>query len=235
MNYTAKLEHFEGPLDLLLQLIEQSELEITKITLSDVTSQYLTYIRNLSPEAGDLQEFLNLAARLVYLKSVALLPSLATAEEDEELHELAVQLEQYQRYSKAAAHLQNLISSNQPSYSRPIKTNLPPHTQALPSINLAALAEVFQQEIARLPELPSTSIEEQIDLEEGCRRLRQGLDEGHASLSKIFRKSTNRYEALVIFLALLEMIKNGEIAALQSAPHEDITLEYEKAAAATAS
>ncbi len=233
MSYTAKLKHFEGPLDLLLQLIERSELEITEITVSSVTAQYLEHIREIEPAAGDLQEFLNLAARLVYLKSVALLPTLATEEEDAELEELAQQLELYQRYGKATAYLQKLISSSRPSYGRPVKTSLPPHKQPLPSLDLDSLAEVFQQELNKLPALPTASLEEQIDLEEGCRRVRTGLKSGITELGPLIRTASQRYEALVMFLALLEMIKTGEVSASQTAPYGDIQLGYEKTAAAT--
>ena len=138
--YTVALLNFEGPLDLLLQLIERSDMEITDVSLSDITSQYLTYISEL-PALGaiELNQFLELASRLIYLKSIALLPMAPTQEIDEDISDLTEQLAQYQNYQAAANYLKHLISRASRSWPREATPVLPPNNLPLPNINITQL------------------------------------------------------------------------------------------------
>ena len=110
--YTITLPTFEGPLDLLLRLIERAELDITTIALAHVADQYLIHVRAMDePDARALAEFVSLAARLLLIKSRALLPRPAAeirggaAEDDADAEALARQLREYQRYKQLAAVL----------------------------------------------------------------------------------------------------------------------------------
>ncbi|MBC8077542.1 MAG: segregation/condensation protein A, partial [Chloroflexales bacterium] len=111
MSYTFHLPEFEGPLDLLLRLIERAELDITSIALAQVADEYLAHVRGLAdPDPRALAEFLVIAARLLLIKSRALLPRTAVAGVvaaggDADAEELAQQLKLYQQYKRAAEQL----------------------------------------------------------------------------------------------------------------------------------
>src|SRR5437867_13381537 len=110
LDYTIQLPAFEGPLDLLLRLIEREELDITTIALAKVANEYLTHVRGLDdPDPAALSAFLVIAARLLLIKSRALLPRAVAPRGPEEPidegEELARQLREYRRYKQAAALL----------------------------------------------------------------------------------------------------------------------------------
>ena len=109
-TFQLRLPVFEGPLDLLLYLIEREELDITAVSLVQVTGQYLSHLRSGEQiDADALAEFIVIGARLIYLKSRALLPQPQADEEVEELGEDLVQrLREYRRFKEAAGHLKEL-------------------------------------------------------------------------------------------------------------------------------
>ena len=114
-----KLEQFEGPLDLLLQLIEDQKLEITNISLAQVTDQYIQYLNHahdLRPE--DLADFLVVAAKLLYLKSRALLPALRLDEEEADAGELEKQLKIYKEYLDASKKIEQMIKAGHFAFAR---------------------------------------------------------------------------------------------------------------------
>src|SRR5215212_2179637 len=123
IDYTFQLPAFEGPLDLLLKLIEREELDITEIALAQVADQYLAHVRALEqPEPDALSSFLVLAARLLLIKSRVLLPRPPAApgpgDPPDEAAELARQLREYQRYKQAAGLLRTWQADGRRSYLR---------------------------------------------------------------------------------------------------------------------
>src|SRR5574344_1562914 len=105
-----KLEKFEGPLGILLKLIEQEELDITEIALASIADEFLAYVEtseNIGPE--EMADFLVMAARLLYIKSKALLPYLVSAEEEEEITELENQLKMYKEFVDASSKIAQLV------------------------------------------------------------------------------------------------------------------------------
>ena len=119
--YTVQLPVFAGPLDLLLQLIEREELDITKVSLAQVTDQFLSYIKVLEQlNISDLADFLVIAARLVLIKSEALLPRPVERQPGEEDpgDELARQLLAYKKYKQIAGLLKEREDTNLRTYLR---------------------------------------------------------------------------------------------------------------------
>src|SRR3990167_7246611 len=111
-----KLEQFEGPLDLLLTLIEEQKIDITQVSLSQVTEQFLQYVstaRGMHPE--ELADFLVVAAKLLFIKSKTLLPSLHIEEEDGDLEK---QLKMYKLYYDASQRIQAMLAQRRYSFSR---------------------------------------------------------------------------------------------------------------------
>ena len=116
----VKVEQFEGPLDLLLQLIEQQQLDVSTVALASVTEQFLAYLKNLQEKNPiNLADFLIIAAKLLVIKSKSLLPNLDLGiEEEETAFDLTAQLLQYKKYKEAAKYLRNLDARRKQSYTR---------------------------------------------------------------------------------------------------------------------
>lgn len=120
MMFKVQLEKFEGPLDLLLKLIEEQKLDITRLNLAKVADDYLEYIRaNESISLENLAEFVNIASRIILIKSQNILPSLEiTAEEEKEIVDLENQLREYQKFKTAGGEIGKILEKKIFSFSR---------------------------------------------------------------------------------------------------------------------
>ena len=170
MSYAVRTELFEGPLDLLLQLVESAQLEITEVSLMQVTEPFVQYVRenqgNIPPE--ELADFLLVAAKLVYLKSKALLPTLddPTLEEGPDL---ATQLRTYQVFVEAAQRLGRLAKERRISYGRSHPLLRKPSVGFVPPKDLTVeiLSQLYTQVLRRLQpfrDLPKLAVERTISL-----------------------------------------------------------------------
>src|SRR3989344_3944693 len=130
MRYEVKLDQFSGPLDKLLELIEEKKLEVTTISLATVTDDFLNYLKAMADHEKHpsvLADFVVVAARLLLIKSKALLPSLElTQEEEMDIRDLESRLKIYQEYRNASVLLQKLWAESQQSFARQYLMNLPP-------------------------------------------------------------------------------------------------------------
>jgi segregation and condensation protein A len=222
---------FEGPLDLLLDLIERAELDITKVALAQVTDQYLAYLHRATElDLADLASFLVVAARLLQIKSEALLPrppERAVGEEDPG-EALARQLIAYKKYKQIAFHLAERGRLGLRSFIR-----LAPPPSIAPTLDLAGLGpndlrSALESALAPGPESPAletvvrapkVSIQEQIRLIISSIRA-----QGRTSFQRLMRKVRSRLEIVVTFLAILELVKLRRVAAQQDALFSDIEL-----------
>lgn len=226
----VKVEKFEGPLGLLLELIEKEKLNITEISLSKVTDQYLSRISTLDPKNYDITEFMTIAARLIYLKSKALLPTLETEAEEEEIENLKEKLEIYKKYKDAAKDFSNVLERNQRSYpAKKPKITIPKFTPPH-EIKLSELWGIFQSLLKDMPEeLSRESVavpSEKITIESRLAHLHLVFKKNKGiSFRRIIRDSGSKIEAIITFLALLEMIKHKKVNAVQSENFKDIKLE----------
>jgi segregation and condensation protein A len=231
-NYTVQLPVYAGPLDLLLQLIERDELDITKVALAQVTDQFLAYIKVLENlNIADLADFLVIAARLIQIKSEALLPrppERAAGEEDP-ADELARQLIAYKRYKEIALLLHEREAAGLRTYLRLAD---PPRVEAtldLSGVTPLHLLEAMRRALALRPDKPSlgtvvappkVTIRDQIRLIN--RALRGGS--GKASFHRMLAGAQSRMEVVVTFLAMLELVKRRKIEARQLEAFGDIEL-----------
>jgi segregation and condensation protein A len=219
-TYQVKLPLFEGPLDLLLHLIEREELDITKISLAQVTDQYLAYIAQLEelhPEI--LADFLVVAARLLLIKSQVLLPRPETAlpsdDEEDPGEALARQLREYKRFKKVAQHLKERSATGARAFVRLAPPPKLARKVDLSDVTLSALLATMRQALAAqladetlpaAPSQPTVTLDDQIAL------LRQRLlQQGHITFSSLLTKARSRLEVIITFLAVLEMFKALEI------------------------
>jgi len=232
--FELKLSVFEGPLDLLLHLIEREELDITTVSLAQVTDQYWGYLHSasgLDPEA--LAEFIAIGARLLYIKSRALLPEFrprAPEEEKEDVGEqLAQMLVEYKRFRQAAEAFRDLEERGQRAYPRlapPKGVVLPP---GLKGVTLDGLLSIFQEALSRQPaEEPAEGAipRESVTVDEKMESVMAavGRGRGRTSFRALVEACTSRTEIIVVFLGVLELMKAGRISAEQEESFGDIAL-----------
>lgn len=225
----VRLQNFEGPLNLLLELIEQDELEITQISLAKVTDQYLKKIDGLKEKSiENLSQFIDLAAKLLLIKSRAILPELSTREAEEEAQDLQKQLIEFKKYKYAAKHLHEILSQGKRSYKKGpkpivIQSFLPPE-----DLNLEALVAIYKSVIAKLPEKPEFEediIFETISIEDKILHLKNQSKNKPISLTELIKACESKTEAVVTFLAALELIKSKLLIAVQNNTYSDIQLK----------
>lgn len=227
--YEVKVEKFEGPLDLLLELIEGEKLDITEVSLSKITDRYLSEVADLDPKAYDVSEFLLVAARLLYLKSKALLPSLSTADEEAEVEDLKQKLEIYKKYRDAAKEFGSILEKNQRSFpARKPALSMPTFTPPK-GVELPDLMKVFQKLLTDMPEeLAREQVElpsEKITVEEKLLEINQVFKtKKKHKFSHLIRNSKSKIEAIITFLAILELIKCKQVRVTQSKNFDDIDL-----------
>jgi segregation and condensation protein A len=229
-NYTVQLPVYAGPLDLLLQLIERDELDITKVALAQVTDQFLAYIKVLENlNIADLADFLVISARLILIKSEALLPRPPEREAGEEdpADELARQLIAYKRYKEIAFLLHEREEAGLRTYLRLAD---PPKVEAqldLSGVTPLHLLEAMRRALALHPDKPvlgtvvappKVTIRDQIRLIN--RALRGGA--GRTTFQRMLATAQSRMEVVVTFLAMLELIKRRKIEARQQEAFGDI-------------
>ncbi len=229
MATDIKLEKFEGPLDLLLQLIEQEKLSITEISLSTVTEQFVQYLEKIEKDRSDeLADFLVVATKLVYLKSRVLLPYLHP-EEEEDGPSLADQLKMYQQYVEASKKIMTFWMHNRIAYGRmepPIKVKdfvLPANS----TVN--DLHTVFTRLLTRLKPvnpLPRMSIDKGVTVRQKIESILSALKmHKKMSFNTMLGGSENRTDMIVSFLALLELVRDNRASVHQDSTYGDMELK----------
>jgi segregation and condensation protein A len=235
-GYPVSLPIFDGPIELLLHLIERQELDITEVSLVAITDQYLRTIealQEIEPEA--LADFLVVAARLLYIKSRGLLPQPEVEEEEEKQSEaLLQQLLDYRRFKAAADELRLRASIG-------LRTNVrlaPPQMERrldltdLTIERLAAAAQRALRNVASSVAPPSVraypiTVAEQMAAILDRIRNQAGIEGGgdrYLSFTALLSQSRSRLEIVITFLAVLELIKQREIAAEQQETFGEIVL-----------
>lgn len=205
-NYTVALPHFEGPLELLLNLIERRELEITELSISQVTGDYLATITALEKaHSDDLRWFLDIGSKLVAYKTQAIRKEQSDSEEDlRNLADLAGELERYQMWRLAAHKLQTLLGS--PLAVRPAQ---PTHNKTTPkNLNLASLKSAWRSIAAQKPRKTAPVHRISISRADIQRTMQALLSRitTRQSLEETVRSDNRRTKTLGL-LALLELVK----------------------------
>jgi segregation and condensation protein A len=235
----VKLQQFEGPLDLLLTLIEQQKLNITEIALAQVTEQFLAYIKQLEQvDPTILADYLSIAAKLLVIKSKAILPTLELEPEEEDAgHDLENRLVIYRQFKEAAKYFKQLDSRQKQSWARTLtfeeKISFFPDPQAAPESLHKSILVVLNQ-LKELDNLPKAKIREAISIQEKIDHLRNHLSEQvETKLSDLLKTAKNKTEVIVTFLALLELIKQKIFTAEQETLFTDVVIRKYEASAGT--
>ena len=232
LNYNVHTPVYEGPLDLLLNLIERAELDITSVSLAMVTDQYLAYIRSLEQmNADEISAFLVIAAKLLQIKSEALLPRPPVREYGEEDlgRSLVDQLKLYKRFKEIGVLLSGRQDANLRTFLR-----IAPPPKVEPKLDLSNLTleklvavaeEAYAKERNKRPlgviiAPPSITIREKIDL------IAQMMKEvERATFSALLNQGASRLEVVVTFLAMLELVKRYRINAHQEGLFGEIEID----------
>jgi segregation and condensation protein A len=232
LNYRVQTPVYEGPLDLLLNLIEHAKLDITTVSLATVTDQYLAYINSMEQlNADEISAFLVIAAKLIQIKSEALLPRppVREAGEEDTGQALVDQLKLYKRFKEIGGWLNAREGANLRTY---LRVAPPPKVEPkldLSNITLAKLVfaaeEAFAKEKNKRPlgeviAPPRVTIREKIDM-----IAKMMKDMQRASFSALIKDSASRLEIVVTFLAMLELIKRYRVQARQEGLFSDIEIE----------
>ncbi|HRY36530.1 MAG TPA: segregation/condensation protein A [Candidatus Magasanikbacteria bacterium] len=223
----VKLEKFTGPLDLLLGLIEEEKMEISEVSISQVTEQFFVYLNALEEKCPEeLSDFLVVATRLVYLKSKNLLPYLLP--EEDEGPDLADQLRLYKMFVKASVKIDEMWNGDKLAYGR-FEPPIRPLEFVLPqNADLENLRIFYLNLLKRLKPadpLPQVKIDRSISVKKQIESIYNLLKTTKkVSFSEIIKGSGSRTEVIVNFLALLELIKAEKIFITQNNSFEDIEI-----------
>src|SRR5215467_1446893 len=225
---------FEGPLELLLALVEREEVDIFKVSLARVTDAYLEELS--SREVSDPQEmaeFLWMAARLLLLKSIRLLPGETPTDEESELlgweDEVRQRLEEYRAYKEIAGELLERAQQETfafPPPARPVEAG----GQEEP-LDVDVLVEAFNRVLARLPPRPLVVTGRTWTLQEKLDLITDRLRDGPIELVELILESEDRLEAVVTFVALLELIRRSAVRVKQRERFGPIHVEAREPAA----
>ena len=234
-DYKVKLEIFEGPLDLLLYLIKQDEIDIYEISLERITSQYLEYLQAFEELNIDIAgEFIVMAANLIYLKSRSLLPvdqqpPDEDAAEDDPRWDLIRQLIEYKKFKEAAAQLHTLALEQERIFARSGAGSGATLLAALPlgEVGIFQLINALQTVIKRVEvrEDLREIFGEHFTVSEKIDSILQRVAGGVAlKFSELFAEIASRVEIVVTFLALLELIRLKQVRVTQMNPFDEIEI-----------
>jgi len=229
--YIVRTPAFDGPIELLLALAQRAEVDLKAIPLASLTDDYLRAIEEQRPPLDRLAAFLVIGARLVQLKAASLMPE-PVAGEDEDLQawEDAIKgrLEEYKRFKDLAESIMRRHASGRFTFAGLLEPDVIP--QARVQVSLDVLAAAFQQVLDRLPAADRVTFElEQVSLADKLEELLGTLKhQPQINFSAIFRHARTRLEAVVTFLALLELIRIGEARVAQASAFGEITVHAQE-------
>jgi segregation and condensation protein A len=231
-DYTFRLEGFEGPLDLLLHLIQKNELDIFNIPISLITEQYLEYLQWMKVLNLDIAgEYLLMASTLLHIKSRMLLPKSSEAEEEVEEDpraELVRRLLEYQKYKNAALEMEKRPLLDRDVFIR--LTPAEPEEEAEEErieVNLFELLEAFREVLKKVkPETVHEVILEHISVEAKILEILAILEKENRSIAfhRLFPELASRRVVVVTLLAILELVKMKRIRIFQLAAFETIRI-----------
>lgn len=229
--YSVKLEKFEGPLDLLLKLIEEQKLDIASVSIAKVADDYLEYIRNeKNISLENLSEFVNVASKIILIKSKNILPSLEiTPEEEKEIEDLEEQLRLYKKFKDAGMKIGGFLKINRNAFSRDYLLGVSSVFAPPKNVNTFDLKKYFSRIIDQivLPEkVPEEAVRDIITLEDKISELQKTLKERiEMSFSELNSASSDRIEIIVSFLAMLELVKQRIISVEQTEIFSEIKIK----------
>ncbi|WP_188068023.1 segregation/condensation protein A [Brevibacillus brevis] len=241
MAYSIKLDSFEGPLDLLLHLIDKAEVDIYDIPVAEITEQYLATIDKMQELQLDVaSEFVVMAATLLSIKSKMLLPKKEEhvfqqfldmdVDEIDPREELVARLLEYKRYKTLAENLREMEIGRNQVFTRPAE-NLSPYVReedhTVTNVTLYDLINALEKLVKKTKEKePMTTVSrDEISIKDRMTEIRQAVRSGGmVRFSELFTQGATRTEIVTTFLALLELMKAKHITCVQNQLFQDIII-----------
>ncbi len=220
MPYKVKIEQFEGPLDLLLEIVEARKLSLVTIPLAEVAEQFLTHLATLTERSlEEITQFLVVGSRLALLKSRELVPSLEdTDETDGDLENLKKQLVRYHPYRSAAQKLATVAHGKERYHARPAFADTDPVFYFPQGLTLQTLAESARHVAAHAlntPVIPQATVRKTISLQVCIDHL-LGVTKGENKLDfTTYVQEKPREDRVVHFIGMLELVRMGKMSARQ--------------------
>ncbi len=238
-EFKVQVGQFEGPLELLLDLVEKRKLHISDISLSQVADEFIEYVKSFEEfPVQDSADFILIASTLLLIKSKSLLPNMPLTEEEEvSIEDLENRLAAYKRYKELAAGLQKIFGNFLYFGGERKETRIV--FSPTPDITLGSLKAAFSEALRNMPkpeeELPKVKVENIVSLEEMIDRLSEKIEK---SLKTSFKEFSNmekmdRVNVIVSFLAMLELVKQGAVRVSQQNHFADIEIESESVSVPT--
>lgn len=231
-DFRIKAGEFEGPLDLLLELIEKRKLHISDVSLTQVADEFIEYTKGFENfPIGDSADFLLIASTLLLIKSKSLLPNLElTQEEEESIENLEERLELYKKYKEFSMQIQKMFGN----FLYFAEENKQKKIVFAPTeeITLDKIREALMQVLNNIPKeikLDKVTVTKVISLEEVMDRLSKRIEEGLRTSFRSFSNmgQTQKVDVIISFLAMLELVKRGSLRVSQENHFDDITMETE--------
>ena len=240
MSYEVKLHQFEGPLNLLLELIESEELDISELSLGTVTDSFIKYLDatpDIPPE--DLTDFLVVATKLLLIKSKLLLPFLHMGDADDEEQDLESQLKIFKQYLEASLAIEKMIGKRRFLYVHEKLPKIDIGFSPPKKFDMGIMEQLFTQVIKRLEPIviiPTKKIiEKNVSIHDKIKHIRTAIEQAEkVSFSMLIEQAETRTEIIVSFLALLELVKQRSIVVSQAGKFDEITISKATAPAVQA-
>jgi len=237
MGYVVKLDDFEGPLEVLHQLIAKSKLSIEDVSLTEVTGQYMNYIESMQKMDIEIaSEFLVMAASLLYIKSCKLLPEtiVLRGEPVNNLeNDIKNQLIEYSKIKEAASLLEERAAANSTSFYR-IHVNkqiADPMFSGRPEYESEKLSEAIARIVSKVKKAPTKPLIHTINRDTKSFKarlyeLKLFFDKcKQIAFSELFPHPCKRFEVVLTFMALLKMTSDGMLEILQTKPFADVVIQ----------
>lgn len=242
----------EGPLELILDLVEKRKLHVSQVSLSQIADEFIAYVKSFEEfPMADSADFILVASTLLLIKSKSLLPTLELSEEEEgSIEDLESRLEEYRRYKELSQKIGKMFG-NFLYFAEERKEKLivfnPSADVSVPSLK-NALLEVLRNVPQKVAELPKVAVEKIVSLEEMIeslsQRIRTSIKMSFSDFAKAARpnatggqrpekrdfssmEKAERINVIVSFLAMLELVKQGAVRVNQARHFEDIEMESE--------
>lgn len=234
-NFIIKHEVFEGPLDLLLSLIEKRKLLINEISLAKITDDYISHIKEITDyKLTDRANFIVISSTLILIKSRSLLPGLTLSPEEEEgIEDLENRLRIYQKIKELSLHVKKSYEGESIYFARDKKNTI---SLFVPdkNITMSEMLSGLKNIIARFPKVtttPKTIVKQVVSLEEMMDKLQDRIQSAikmsfrdFSGVKKVITQE-DKVHIIVSFLAMLELVKQGLLDVKQDSRFDDIEIE----------
>ena len=235
-SFTVRAGNFEGPLELLLSLIESRKLFINEVSLGSVTNEYLEHVRGLpAMSMSEVTSFLIVAATLVLIKSRSLLPNLElTTDEQDKIVDLELRLKLYQIIREAGQGIATIFNTRVLRLSPPKMRSEPiftPDAHVTISELHSALASLIDRMPKETEKAPVVTVSRIMSIDEMIQdltsRIEQSFQTSFTELTKRYSNQTreDRVHTIVSFLAVLELVRNGILDVIQEVTFDTITIQ----------